>query len=158
MTTEQTSFDVDEFIGSTKVEGGFSTQVAQCPEGTYRMQISSRDQWKGNIVNTQRGEQRVLRIPFKVLDDAVKAELERDTVLVSKDFWLDLDESGALDTSKGKNIDLGRLREALGQNEQADWTFDSLPDQLVMGKVVHRADKNDPEKKYAEVQKFAPIA
>jgi hypothetical protein len=33
--------------------------------------------------------------------------------------WLDVDDNGNLDTSEGRNVGLGRLRKALGQNEGA---------------------------------------
>jgi len=87
-----------------------------------------------------------------------KARLGRDKLTVRADMTLDLDANGKFDFGPNKNVKLGQLRAALGQNTPG-W----VPAQLIgagpfIGKVTHRADKNDPSKKYAEISKFAPIS
>lgn len=160
MPNEDNTFDVSEFLGSAAPSGGMSTEIAQPSEGTYKLQITTPDRWTGKVLDSNDGgpARKIVRILFEVLDDAVRAQLEREHVYVPKDFWLDFDETGQLSTSKGKNVDLGRLRTALGQNTDPSWTMAKLADQLVLGRVGLRADKKDPSRKYAEVQTFAPVA
>lgn len=57
-----------------------------------------------------------LDVPLEIDDAAVKAKLGRDKVTVTYGIMLDLNESGGIDTGKGRNISLGRLREAIGLN------------------------------------------
>jgi hypothetical protein len=66
---------------------------------------------------------------------------------------LDLDPNGGLDMAEGKNVGLGRLREALGLNDPTEsFSFNMLPGRMAKVRVGHREDSRDPEIKYAEVQ------
>lgn len=93
-----------------------------------------------------------------VQDEAVKAEMELDRVTVRMRLNLDLTEDGQFESGKGKNVKLGRLREALGQQHDG-WT----PKELLgagpfIGKVTHIPDKKNPERKYAEVTQVAKVS
>jgi hypothetical protein len=147
--SEQSTFDPDAFL-SGGVDAGFSTEPLICPEGSFRAQI---DNYEGRSIQTDNGERKILRIMWDILDDGVRTQLERTTVKVPQDIWLDLDSNGALDTGKGKNVDLGRLREALGQNATPGWTFSNLRGQMALVRVAHRSDRNNPERKFAEIRR-----
>lgn len=56
-----------------------------------------------------------LDVTYEIDDPAVKAALGRDKVSLTQGIGLDF-TAGSLDYSKGKNVNLGRLREACGLN------------------------------------------
>ena len=87
-----------------------------------------------------------LSLIYSVDDPELKKQLNRDKVLVYDDFLLDLTEGGGLDFGKGKNVKLGRLREACGQNKEGQpWGFQMLKGQVVRIKVGQEMYKGDPQ-------------
>lgn len=151
------SFDPESFIDSA-VTGANDTVVAQCPEGTYRAQVGDKMD-PPRKVETKRGPAYIFRLNWDILDDTVRAQLERPNVYVSQDLWLDFDETGALDMGKGKNVELGRIREAVGVNDpNVPFKMRDLTGRMATISVAHRADKDNPERKYAEVRRVAPQA
>lgn len=159
------SFDPSSFMNQT-VDSEMSTQVEQCPEGEFPAMIEPIDAEKdfasGEIQNGDRaGETWVRFTPRYVIQDgAIQAQLGREKVVVRDDgMWLDFDSSGQLDASKGKNVRLGQLRDALGQNKPGPWSFQSLSGAgPVMVKVTHVADNRDKAVKYARVTRVAKIS
>ena len=141
------SFDPDAFLEGV-ADGPMDTVIVPCPEGTFTAQVNKLEP---RNVETKNGDRLILGVTWKILDDEVLETLERDVVTVRQDIWIDLDESGAIDTSKGKNVTLGRLREAVDQNETPKWRPRMLLDQIAPVKVRHRVDKNDPQNKFADV-------
>jgi hypothetical protein len=91
-----------------------------------------------------------LEISWNIDDANVKATLERDKVTCRQQIMLDLTESGGLDMGKGKNVGLGRLREAIGLNTPGQpFSFSMIPGRLAKVKVEHRVDG---ENIYAEIK------
>lgn len=90
-------------------------------------------------------------------DEKVKAVLELERVTVRLRINLDLDESGGFLSGKNKNLRLGQLREALGQNT-SDWKpMDLLGAGPFIGKVDHSFSKTNTELKYADIVAVAKI-
>ena len=157
-------FDAEAFLSST-VQGPMSTTVTLCPEGEYRAFVDDGD--KAIDFNTITGgpnsktpgkEYYQCSVLFSIFDDAIKAQLKREKVLVPMRIFLDMNDSGsALDLSEGKNVSLGRLRKALGQNDGAWSPLMMKGKGPVMVKVTHRSDPKDPEIKYAEVTRVSAI-
>lgn len=152
-------FDPNQFMNQPA--DPMATQYENVKEGEFKMMIDSDIEFteiKWNDKNT--GEPRsvpLMRLNCVVLDDAEKARLGRDKLTVRADLTLDLNSAGGLDFGPNKNVKLGQLRDALGQNTPG-WTPNALRGAgPFIGKVTHRADKNDPTKKYAEVSKFGKI-
>lgn len=151
------SFDADTFLNQT-ASGPMSTAVVPCPEGEWKAIIDDGDKaitFSGGTTKT--GEPwHKMNISFKILDDAVRTLLKRDNVFVPMQCFLDIN-NGALDTSEGKNVSLGRLRAALDQNA-GDWKPADLKGKgPLMVKVTQRSDPKDPTIKYAEVSRVAKI-
>lgn len=158
------SFDPNQFMNQPSAP--MATTFENVMEGEYVFMLDteiefSEIKWQDRSTGADRSAP-VARVNL-ILQDAgkgaaEKARLQRDKVTVRCDLTLDLDNNGQLDTGPNKNIVLGQLREALGQNTPG-WTFNQLKGAgPVIGKVSHRADKNDPQKKYAEVKKFAKVS
>lgn len=57
-----------------------------------------------------------LDVTYEIDDPAVKQLLGRDKVALTQGIGLDFSPTGGLDYSKGRNVNLGRLREATGLN------------------------------------------
>jgi hypothetical protein len=100
-----------------------------------------------------------LDVTWLIDDAAVKAELERDKVTVKQSLFLDVTPEGGLDMGKGKNVGLGRLREALDLNAPGQpFGFRMLPGRAAKIVVSHRTDPKRPEVIYAEVKAVAKLA
>jgi hypothetical protein len=100
-----------------------------------------------------------LDVLWSVDDEGVKQLLERDKVVVKQGLMLDMTESGGLDMGKGKNVQLGRLREATGLNAPGQpFGFRMLEGRMAKIRVKHRPDPKNPEVIYAEVDAVAKIA
>lgn len=150
------TFDPESFM-TESTEAAMDTVVVPCPAGTYQAQV---DDVKVRKVEVNGEERYPMDVSYNVLDDAVRAELGREKVIVRQTIWLDLDPvTGKLDNSKGKNVQLGKLRAACGMNEHGKaFAPVQLKDQLVTIVTGLRPDKNDPEVKYAEVKSFGKAA
>lgn len=152
-------FNAEKFLNSS-ISGASSTVVLVCPEGEYKAFVDDGDkaiQFRDGDASRNLSPQCV--VLFAITGDQSPNQfLKRDKVLVPLTCWLDLDESGeGLDMAEGKNVGLGRLRKALGQND-GTWNPPMMKGKgPVMIKVSHRSDKNDPTIKYAEVNRVAPI-
>jgi len=159
-------FDPDTFMNQTVDAPVGDTTIAQCPEGEFRAMIADFDSKAfrsfdaGESSKNAGKNYTVFEPSFVIQDAAVQAELGRDSVTVRHSgMFLDFAADGSLDFSKGKNVDLNRLRDAVGQNVAGNWGIAMLRGAgPVMVKVVHEADKKNPEKKYAKVTKVVKIA
>ena len=82
-----------------------------------------------------------------------------DRPMVRQDIWLDLDESGRIAQGKNKNVRLGRVRSAVGQNTDGQpWS----PSQLrgagpVLIMVGHRYNKETGEGPYSDVKRITKV-
>lgn len=160
-----TTFDADAFM-NTAVDAPMATAMSGVPEGEYVAMvgdfdssafksISYTDKKSGQQVNRQ-----VLEIPFVIDDANLKAQLGREQVTHRESYWLDFDANGKLDTGPDKNVNLGKLRDALGQNVAGQsWAPAMLRNMGPLKIVIKtRSDKNDPEKKYTNITKYAKIS
>jgi hypothetical protein len=93
---------------------------------------------------------------WHVLDDESKKTTGMDTPTVKQSIFLDLTAEGALDMSKGKNVQLGKVREALGQNKEGRaWSPGQLQGVPATILVSHRPDEKTGDT-YADVKAVAP--
>jgi hypothetical protein len=135
-------FDPKAFL-DTPVEGANSTKIEPVPEGTYTALIQDvkAEPWQSKDGSKSGG-----KITMQmVIDDAeLSKKLDRERISIKYDIMLDLTESGGLDLGKGKNVRLGRLREAVGLNVPGKpFAFQMLEGQLVKAMVSQRIDGDD---------------
>lgn len=123
-------FDADTFKSST-VTGENDTVFTPIPEGEYQALAGKVDvrQAKSSII---------LDITWEIDDAAVEAVTGRDKNSARQSIFLDITESGGLDMSKGKNVQLGKLREALGQNGPGAWSPSMIEGNVARVKIAHR--------------------
>jgi hypothetical protein len=145
------AFDPQAFLDSSVTEAN-DTKVIPVPIGEYLGVIDKLvpRQWTSKD-GTSSGL--ALDITWIVEDEEVKAFLGRETVNVKQGLMLDVLPSGQLDMSKGKNIGLGRLREAVGLNQPGQsFSFQQLPGQMAKISIKHRLVDEDT---FAEVKAVA---
>jgi hypothetical protein len=162
-------FDPETFMQQT-VDAPLETEFTLIPTGEYIATIDDFTsdafekidfEYKKGSRAGQPGTMTKFNCPFVIQDDAVKAELARDKVTMYKQLILDVADDGGLDFGKNKNIDLGRIRAAVGQNDPGPWSIANLRGAgPVMVKVVHvdfeRKDKS--KGKRAEIERVVRIA
>lgn len=145
------SFDPNTFLNATFNEAN-DTKITPVPAGEYlglaeKVEIkpwASRDGSSSGIK---------LEIVWEVVDDNVKALLGRDKVTCTQQQMLDLTDAGGLDFSKGKNVGLGRIREALDLNKPGEpFSFGQIQGRMAKVAVSHRTAGEDI---YAEIKKIA---
>lgn len=154
------AFNAEAFLNQT-VPGPMSTITIPCPEGEFKAFVDDGD----NAITFQEGGQDRngndlsprMKVNFAITGDQLpNQQLKRDKVLVALNIWLDV-EGDQIATEEGKNVGLGRLRKALGQNE-GSWNPLMMKGKgPVMIKVSQRSDKNEPTQKYAEVTRVSAI-
>ena len=90
-----------------------------------------------------------------ILPPAVKDVMKRDDFDQRYSVGLELTPSGALDLSDGVNVDLGRLRKAVGQNNPGEkWAPRMLEGKMLKVYIKHR---KEGENTYNEVDKLEAI-
>lgn len=144
----------EEFMQQTS-EAALDTTLIPCPPGEWNAQIDKVEPKTFEYKSGERvGEQGMrLSIAWAILDDEPKRVCDRDKVSVIDSILLDLTPEGNLDFSKGKNIGLGRLREALGQNVSGrPWSPAMLAGQIAKVEVKAEVYNDQPQAKIAAVK------
>lgn len=163
-----TTFDPATFMNQT-VDQPIADDYVLCPEGEYQAIVDDFDETvfrtnefvysKGPNAGLP-GEMTTFECPWVIQDDRVKLALGRDKVVVTEPIILDFDSNGALDHGPNKNVKLGQLRTAVGQNSAGAWSISNLKNAgPSMVRVVHReiTRKDKSKFKKAEVDRVVPI-
>lgn len=148
-------FSPEQFL-STIVADSNDTKFVPVPAGEYtalvgevkaRSWVSKQDPSKSGVA---------LDVTWEIDDAGVKALLGREKVTVKQGLMLDLTEAGTLDMGKGRNVGLGRLREAVDLNRPGEAFAPSmLVGRVAKIKIDHRVDGDQI---YAEVKQVAKLA
>src|SRR5690606_26526785 len=146
------AFNPDTFL-TTTVKGALDTKLVPVPEGDWSAQVSKIS------VRKQRGKDNeeyiVLDLLWHVLDEEPKRVTGMDKPMVKQSIFLDITPEGGLDMSKGKNVQLGKVREAVGQNQDGKaWSPSMLNGVTAVVQVKHRPDEKTGEI-YADVKSVA---
>jgi hypothetical protein len=152
-------FNPEVFLNTTTTSAA-DTQLLPVPEGEYTAVSSPVTKDSFRTFDIKRGARAgtkgmSLDLEWTINDEALKAELGREPK-VRQSMMLDTTGDGSgLDFGKGRNIGLGRLREALGQNKDGQpWSFAMLGSQVARVKVKHRMVE---DKVYAEVSEVSAV-
>lgn len=147
-------FDPNAFLDMQVTENN-DTKTIPVPVGEFTAVASKVDcrQWQSKNDPSMSGL--TLDITWDIDDAGVKEALGRDKVIVRQGIMLDLTESGGLDMGKGRNIDLGKLREGLNLNQPGQpFSFSMIPGRVAKVVVSHRIDG---ENIYAKVKGVARV-
>lgn len=149
------AFDPNVLLDLT-VDTANDTKVIPCPEGEFQGQIDSVKPrtWQSKDGTTSGV---TLDVTWEILDEGVKETCDREKVTVRQGIMLDMKADGALDMGKGKNVGLGRLREALNMNTPGvPFSFRNLVGQVAVVSVTHRAGDGDDI--FPEIRSVAPLS
>ena len=147
-------FDPAQFLDA-QITDSNDTKLIPIPVGEYTAVADKVDvrTWQGKKDPSKSGV--TLEITWSIDDQSVKEALGRDTITVRQGVMLDLTEGGSLDMGKGRNTQLGRLREAVKLNIPGQpFAFSMLPGRLAKVKVEHRIDG---ENIYSEIKSVAAL-
>lgn len=145
------TFNPDVFL-NTEVDSANATTYTPVPEGEPVGAIKSV---KPRVLTDGRA---VFDVTWVVDDDAAREVTGMAEPTVRQTIWLDITDAGGLDFGKGKNVGLGRLREAVGQNKPGKpWAPGMLVGQVAKLKVVHSIDRRDGVTINAEVKAVLPL-
>lgn len=152
-------FDPDTFMSSSTTEAS-ETRIEPVPEGDYPAVIGGDE---GDVKVRQFNSARTgdtytsLDVTWEIQDAQLAVQLGRKTLRVRQSIFLDLNESGGLAMGPGKNVSLGRLRDALGQNRPGQpWSPANLRGAgPALIKVKHRMVEEDV---YDEVKGVAKLS
>ena len=136
---------VEQFLGTTTNDSN-STKVILIPENPegYTAQIATDGIGLANFKfkKGERAGQPGYRMTVKWEIDDPNREIEQKIgrrPIVTQSIMLDITSEGALDMGEGKNVQLGRLREAVGQNASGKpWAPAMLIGQMARINVKHR--------------------
>lgn len=150
-------FDPQALLDATTDEA-MSTVNQPCPAGEYPATIKEVKirQWQSAKDPSLAG---IAADIFWAIDDqALLQSLERKEIIVKQGLMLDMTDNGALDCGKGKNVALGRLREAVNLNQAGrPFSLNQLAGRPAKVCVVHRPDPKDPQVIYAEVKSVTAL-
>lgn len=147
-------FNPEQFLDQTVTEAN-DTIVIPVPVGDYTAvatEVKCRS-WQSKNDPSLAGL--ALDITWEIDDESVKELLGRQKVTAKQGIMLDLTDSGGLDMSKGRNVALGRLREALDLNQPGvPFSFSKIPGRVARISVSHRING---EELFAEVKRVAKL-
>ena len=139
------TFDPDTFLG-TETDQAMDTHFKPIPEGEYTAMIDT-------VIAKEVNDTPVLDVTYVITDDELKVTMNMDRVSVRQSIFVDMEADGRIALGSNKNVKLGKLREALGQNS-GNWS----PRMLVGAgpvriKTINKPDKDDPETIYSNVRR-----
>jgi len=131
------TFDPTNFL-NTEITEANATAYTPVAEGEYPGSIA---ELKPRVLSDGRP---LLDVVWIIDDETAREETGMAEPKVRQSLWLDLTDNGTLDMGKGKNVALGRLRDALGQNTSGQlWNPGMLIGGVAKVKVAHSIDKRD---------------
>ena len=146
-------FDPSVFLDQTMTEAS-STSRTPVPVGEYQgitgeVSIKQATSKEGATLT-------FLEVPIEIDSAEVRKALETDrNPSVRYSALLEFNDHGGIDTGKGKNVGLGRIREATGLNKPGEpFSFRQLAGRPLKVAIKHRTDG---ENIYAEVRAVAPL-
>lgn len=143
MSSTASIFNVEQFLGTTTDQIG-PTFYVRVPDGEYRASITKID---GKRIEAKKGpntgtQYTVLDITWQVHDDAIAAKLNMEKPTARQSLFVDLTPEGGLDFGTNKNVQLSRLRDAVGQMRKGRaWAPSHLLGQSAT--VLVKGDVND---------------
>jgi len=148
------TFNPDTFL-DTDVKADFSDKYVPIPPGRY---IATIDEAPPIVRMTKDGP--VVNIKFVIDDPELTERLNIRNPSAVMSIWPDLESDGSLSVGVNKNVKLGRLRAALGQNDaKRAWNWNHLRGAgPVLVDVYSQTSDKDPGMVYNKVNRAYPVS
>jgi len=129
-------FDPVQFADQVITES-LDTKLVPIPIGSYQA-VAEKFQIRQNAGKKDPTQVYVsLDITWEILDENVKAAINRDKATVTQGILIDID-NGRLAVGPGKNIGLGKLREALSLNIPGEpFSLAMIPGRMAKVTIMH---------------------
>lgn len=150
MADELSMFDPETFM-QTQFEGSMSTKLILVPAQDWPGIIAKAVAKKTVIEGEDRA---ILDVQWCIEDPKCTEVTKQVKNFVNQAHFLDIkfvDNMPVIDFGEGKNISLGALREAVGQNTNKKWSPNMLVGQAGTIRIGHKPDRTDSSKIYARV-------
>lgn len=154
MAEEDSIFNMEEFC-QQPADGAFSTTIETMPVNDYTAQIES---FKVKKIFSKKDNTpfHVMEIQWGIDAPDIAEQLGRTKLTARQSLFIDVEGTPPrLIQGKGKNVQLGRLLEALGQNGRAGWTPNMLNG--ATAKVHVETDVQKDGRKFDIVTGVAPL-
>ncbi len=145
--------DPDKFLNQKVSGGGFDTNYVPVPKDEYICMIPTGGVQEPREVQTKNGTSVIVDINWELTSEDPKFKkvcehtgMDRPFVRQSIFVDVDYDNDGnviGLSRGIGKNVQLGRLQQAVGQANKENWTWRHLEGQVARIKVDHRVHEGD---------------
>ena len=144
------AFDPATFMNQ-ETAGPMETRYTPVPEADYTATIGGEE---NDVVVRKAGDSILLDVTYIVHDEALAEKMGMSRLSVRQGIFLDVGGNGVIELGPNKNVKLGRLREAVGQNKPAPWNFAMLrgAGPLLLS-VIIKPDETDPTVLYNRVTK-----
>lgn len=160
------AFDPKTFLDRS-TDTAFDTARTNVPEGDHHGIIKSVTAEEVTIQTGQRAGQKAYKmfVTWSVDDPKVREVTGLAEPSVRQDFFIDLTPTGAFINGANMNVDLGKLRDAVGQNKAGkQWRPSMLIGSAALIHVTHRTVDQDRDgnplaepRVFAEVKKVAKL-
>lgn len=143
------SFDPASFL-DLEVNGQNDTKLVPVPVGQYMAEIVKVEP---RSITVEGEDRLIIALTWHIKGEEAAKAVGMDKPTVRQDLWIDRTEAGGLDMGKGKNVQLGKVREAVGLNNPgAPFSFRMLQGRGANVYVSHRPDKKTGDI-FAEIKK-----
>ena len=146
--------DAKQFMNAQYSEPN-STKRTPIPPGEYKAIVDKVE------LETFPGKKDTSKVYLKCnatlnLDEpTLRTQLEREKVVIVHGFLVDLNDAGAIDFSKERNVTLGKFREAIGMNTPGTpWSFPMFEGKVLRVKVAHEMYEGEPQARVVAVAKL----
>ena len=136
-------FNPEQFLDMQVTESN-DTKVLPVPAGEYVAVVEKVGcrQWQSKKDPSMSGL--TLDVLWSIDSPDLKASLGREKITVKQGIMLDVTDAGGLDMGKGRNAQLGRLREATNLNAAGQpFSFSMLSGRVAKINVTHRIEGED---------------
>ena len=155
--SDDSTFNADVFLTQETV-GANDTKFDPVPENEY---IGLIEKLVVRELKFDDGRKQVVAdLTWKIqANDDLKAQMNMDEIRVRQSLFLDREPNGALSTGKNKNVSLGKLRDALGQNDPTRAWFLKMLEGAGPARIrtKNAPDKKNPDNIYSNVVAVAAL-
>lgn len=152
-------FSPESFMNAVMTDAN-DTKIIPCPPGEWSAQCVDAKARSGIIGKGDRAGEpwAQLVLTWETHDTAVTSVTQRDPTRVIQSIMLDLTDQGNLDMGTGKNVQLGRAREATGLNVPGQpFSPTMFVGRSARVNVKHKIDERDGVTILAEVAGVAKM-